>query len=98
MSKQHNLTLLWDDTITLDESVLATLKSVGLAPLPVNVHTIDRIEHEIVGPTILHLSADSFANLEAVSAFVEISHSRHSGCCGSSNTSSTLVWKPSGAE
>jgi len=70
MSKQHNLTLLWDDTIFLDESVLATLKSVGLAPLPVNVHTIDRIEHEIVGPTILHLSADSFANLEAVSAFV----------------------------
>ena len=70
MSEQQNLTLLWDDTISIDESSLSLLRSIGLSPLPVNIHTLDRIENEITGPAILHLSAESFASLDATIAFL----------------------------
>ncbi len=70
MSNQHDLTLLWDNAIHLDESIHAVLKSVGLSPLPINIHSIDRIQSEIVGPTILHISTESFASLEAISSYL----------------------------
>ena len=70
MSDQQNLTLLWDDTISIDEAMLSLLRSIGLSPLPVNIHTLDRIEADISGPAILHLSAESFASLEATIGFI----------------------------
>ena len=71
MSDQQNLTLLWDDTISIDEAMLSLLRSIGLSPLPVNIHTLDRIEADISGPAILHLSAESFASLEATIGFIK---------------------------
>ena len=68
MSEQQNLTLLWDDTISIDESSLSLLR-IGLSPLPVNIHTLDRIENEITGPAILHLSAKA-CKLDATIAFL----------------------------
>ena len=71
MYSEQPLDIIWDDVSSIDSSLLTILTKMGLAPRPINIHSLSSSIAEITGPVILSICADSFASVDAMMTLVK---------------------------
>ena len=71
MYSEQPLDIIWDDVSSIDQSLLATLTKMGLAPRPINIHSLSNSIADLTGPVILSICADSFASVDAMMNLVK---------------------------
>ena len=70
MFEQQPLEILWDDLIPIDADHAELFEQIGLMPVPVALHSLDRVSIP-QGPFILYVALDSFASAEALNKFLK---------------------------
>ena len=70
MFEQQPLEILWDDLIPIDADHAELFEQIGLMPVRVALHSLDRVSIP-QGPFILYVALDSFASAEALNKFLK---------------------------
>ena len=70
MFEQQPLEIFWDDLIPIDLEQTAILNRLGLTPVPIALHSIDK-ESIPQNPFLLYVALESFASVDALVVFLK---------------------------
>ena len=70
MFERQPLEILWDNLIPIDADHAELFEQIGLMPVPVALHSLDRVSIP-QGPFIIYVALDSFASAEALNKFLK---------------------------
>ncbi|MBA57599.1 MAG: sigma-54-dependent Fis family transcriptional regulator [Gammaproteobacteria bacterium] len=69
MQNVQPMNIIWDNTAPIDAKIVSVLKTLGLSPRPVSIHSPEQDWCSLSGPVVLVISADSFASVDAALSF-----------------------------